>query len=60
VGDFSKKEEPGAPRHEDGNHCQGLEPFRQVRGKVESASRKEDADEKGYAEDLPVEPVSAP
>jgi len=57
VGDFSEEKEPGACCHEDGNHRQRLEPFRQVRGKVESAGRKETEGKKGGAEDLPIKPI---
>ena len=57
MGDLSEEKESGTYCEEDGNHCQGLEPFRQIRGEVESAGRKETAGEKGDAEDLPVEPA---
>ena len=57
MGDFSKEKEPRACRYEDGEHSQGQEPFRQIRGEVESAGCEEDAGEKGNAQDLPIEPV---
>ena len=57
MGDLSEEKESCTYCKEDGNHRKGLKPFRQIRGKVESACCKETAGEKGDAEDLPIEPV---
>lgn len=52
MGGLSEQKESGACRHEDGDYCQGLEPFRQIGGEVEFAGRKEAAAEKGDAQNL--------
>src|SRR5208282_2944473 len=51
VRDLSKEKESRACCEEDGKHCQGLEPFRQVRGEIESAGREETTAEEGDAQD---------